>query len=110
MRGGTGSLNQLGCPVVEIEVSGGVPGVRKRLSALLDTGFSGFLSIPILEAFPLGLMLRGTINAALADGSQQAKLICRGSVHFGGEIQDGVIIVEPSSDQALIGMEFLKRF
>jgi len=31
-------------------------------------------------------------------------------IHFGEAMQGGVIVVEPVSDQALVGMDFLKKF
>jgi predicted aspartyl protease len=98
-----------GRPTVDIEVSNPL-GWKKRISALMDTGFDGFLSLPISEAFPIGLMLRGTVSVTLADGSKQLNLYCLGTLHFDGDHHDGVMIVEWSSDTALVGMEFLRSF
>lgn len=98
-----------GRPTVEIEVANPL-GSRKRVAALIDTGFDGFLSLPIAKAFPIGLMLRGTVSITLADGSRRMNLYCFGTLHFDGDSHDGVMILEWSSDNALIGMEFLRRF
>ena len=110
MAQGTGKINQRGCPTVDVEVSGAVPTIKRPINALIDTGFSGFLLLPILEAFPVGLVLHGTTNVTLADGSSHSKLTCLGFVEFGGEKEGGVIIIEEKSTEALLGMEFLKKF
>ena len=104
-----GSFDSAGCPTVEIEVSNPL-GWKKKLTALVDTGFSGFLSIPILEAFPIGLLLHCTTSVVLADGQTQSKLTCLGMAHIAGEARIGSIIIEPQGDQVLLGMEFLREF
>lgn len=73
-----------GRPIVEIEVSNPL-GWKRTVKALIDTGFDGFLSLPILEAFPIGLLLRGTMPVTLADGSTQQTLYCLGGIHFEGD-------------------------
>src|SRR5208337_177788 len=105
----TGSFNNSGSPVIEIAVSGPVTNPT-NLTAMVDTGFSGFLLLPILEAFPVGLILKGTIPITLADGSTQTKLTCLGEVHFDGESQVGLIIIEWQSTDILVGMDFLRKF
>lgn len=105
----TGSFNNLGSPIVEIGVSGPLTKAN-QFTALADTGFSGFLLLPILEAFPVGLILRGTTTITLADGSNQGKLVCLGQVHFDGQDQVGVIVIEWQSTDVLVGMDFLKKF
>jgi len=105
----TGSFNSSGSPVIEIAVSG--PLTQPTIfTAMMDTGFSGFLLLPILEAFPVGLILRGTIPITLADGSTQTKLTCLGGLHFEGESQVGLIIIEWQSTEILVGMDFLRKF
>ncbi len=98
-----------GRPTVDIEVSNPL-GWKKPVTALIDTGFDGFLSLPISQAFPIGLMLRGTVSVTLADGSTQDKLYCLGTLHFDGDVADGIMIIEWSSGTALVGMEFLRTF
>lgn len=104
----TGSFSN-GCPIVQIAVSGPVTNPTK-FNAIVDTGFSGFLLLPILQAFPVGLILRGTIPITLADGSTQTKLTCLGELHFDGESEVGLIIIEYQSTDVLVGMDFLSKF
>jgi clan AA aspartic protease len=105
----TGSFDDNGSPTVEIEVSGPVHDPRK-ITAMVDTGFSGFLLLPILEAFPVGLILSGTTSVELADGSKQNKLTCLGQIHFGGMKKIGLIIIEWENTDILVGMDFLNKF
>jgi len=98
-----------GCPVVQIEVSGPF-GKPQPFTAMVDTGFSGFLSIPILKAFPLGLILQGTMGITLADGTTSARLTARGMVHFDGKQEVGLILLEWQNTDALVGMDFLEKF
>lgn len=105
----TGYLDANGDPYITVEVSNPL-NWKVSLNCLIDTGFTGFLSIPILQAFPIGLLLITTIPVTLADGRTDAKLGCLGRIHLGGESQVGLIIIEPSSTQPLLGMEFLRKF
>lgn len=104
-----GSFNNSGSPVIEISVSGPVTNPT-QFTAMVDTGFTGFLMLPLLQAFPVGLILNGTMPITLADGSTQTKLTCLGELHFDGESQVGLIIIEPNSTDILVGMDFLRKF
>lgn len=112
MRGGkvaTGYFNANQDPCIDIEVSNPLDW-KQKLCCLIDTGFTGFLSIPMFTAFPIGLLLSGTMRLTLADGSTQFRLTCLGKANLDGEAQVGVIIIEPSSDQVLLGMDFPRKF
>ena len=104
-----GSFNSSGSPVIQISVSGPLTSPTS-FTAMIDTGFTGFLMLPILQAFPVGLILNGTMPITLADGSTQTKLTCLGQLHFDNESQVGLIIIEPNSTDILLGMDFLKKF
>jgi predicted aspartyl protease len=97
-----------GRPTLEIEVSNPL-GWKRTVKALIDTGFDGFLSLPILEAFPIGLLLRGTMPVTLADGSTKQTLYCLGGIHFEGDYEVGVVLIE-TEGTPLIGMSFLRQF
>ena len=98
-----------GCPIIEIEISGPFSKPQK-FTAMVDTGFSGFVSLPILKAFPLGLVLKGTLNITLADGSSHARLTCIGMVQFDGKKEVGLVLIEWQNTEILVGMEFLSIF
>jgi predicted aspartyl protease len=97
-----------GRPTIDIEVSNPI-GWKASVTALIDTGFDGFLSLPILEAFPIGLLLRGMMPVTLADGSTQDNLFCLGRIEFDGEKRDGTILTDWQGS-ALFGMDFLRTF
>lgn len=105
----TGSFGKSGSPVLKVTVAGPLnPG--QEFEAVLDTGFTGFLSMPLLQALPLGLVLYGTTTIVLADGSQGYRLTAKGQVTVGGESRIGVVILEPNSNEPLLGMAFLRQF
>ena len=66
--------------------------------------------MPIVQAFPLGLVLTGTTTTKLADGSQSFKLTALGKVVLGDKTEIGLILLNTGSSDILIGMEFLKIF
>ena len=70
-----GFLHESGSPAIDLEISGPFPDVRQGFTAIIDTGFTGFVSMPLASAFPLGLSLFGTSSVVLADGNSQTKLL-----------------------------------
>ena len=98
-----------GSPAIRIRVSGPVTD-GLEFEAVIDTGFTGFLSIPIVKAFPLGLPLFGTTAITFADGSSQTRLTGAATITFGSESNVGTAILEWSSNDILIGMALLRLF
>ena len=98
-----------GSPAIKIRISGPV-GDGQEFEAVIDTGFTGFLSIPLVKAFPLGLPLYGTTAITFADGSSQVRLTGGAWISLGGESDIGIAILEWESTDILIGMEFLRLF
>ena len=46
-----GYLDKNGHPTVKIKVHGIVSGAQQEFEAMIDTGFTGFLLMPIVSAF-----------------------------------------------------------
>jgi predicted aspartyl protease len=105
-----GYLDNTGSPRLKLSIAGAFPASNQDFEALIDTGFSGFVAMPLISAFPLGLILFGTTTVTLADGSNSPRLTAIGTASIGSESQDGVIILEPNSNDVLIGMDFIKKF
>lgn len=105
----TGFFNNSGSPALKIRISGPF-GKGVEFDATLDTGFTGFISMPLIRALPLGLVLYGTTSVELADGSKSTKLTAKGMATIEGEKKVGVVILEPSSNELLLGMAFLRLF
>lgn len=66
--------------------------------------------MPIVKAFPLGLILAGTTSVTLADGQSAFNLTATGMVKVGEASEIGVIILQGSSADILLGMDFLTKF
>src|SRR4051812_21340427 len=103
-----GSLDEFGHPVVQITVHGIHPDMKQEFEAMIDTGFTGFLLMPMLSAFPLGLTLLGTSDYTLADNSTSARLLASGTVTVEGEEVTGVIVLETNECGLLLGIDFLR--
>jgi len=114
-----GYIDSDGHPKVRIRVNGTNPDASASLEAMIDTGFTGFLMLPISVALPLGLVLMGTGDYTLADGSGISNYLAKGTVTIGeslgvvdvrkqhaSEAVEGIIIL--CGESALVGMEFLR--
>ena len=77
---------------------------------IIDTGFTGFIQIPIQHAFSLRLPLEGTTTVTLADGSSLAVLTALGRATLLERAEIGVVMLSVSSNEILLGMDFLRRF
>jgi len=75
----------------------------------VDTGFSGFIVLPILLALPIGLTLTGTVSSNLADGSEALQYTAEVKVDFGTESHVDMAIL-PYEGEVLVGMRFLDFF
>jgi predicted aspartyl protease len=99
-----------GHPYIEIAVSfDGKAGSGEKFSALIDTGYSGFVSLPIIAAAKLGLQPHTTAQYEMANGKlcdpiplARAYACCDGDAFVAGV----VAISEAAS--ALVGVEFLR--
>jgi predicted aspartyl protease len=84
----------------------------QEFDALIDTGFTGFLMLPLTSAIPLGLTLCGTSRYTLADGTvSSSNLIALGTVEFEGQKVLGPISLEGNTacKDCLLGMEYIKQ-
>jgi predicted aspartyl protease len=105
-----GSFDESGSPSIELDVFGWNEGVTRRVTAVVDTGFTGFLMLPLFLAFPVGLILHATVDITLADGSTHSKLNCWGGIQFNGQHRSEVILVEGQGTEVLVGLQFLSAF
>jgi predicted aspartyl protease len=94
-------------PEIVIDVKG-TSEKQKRLTALVDSGFNGYLTLPYLEAFPLGLVLIGIQSNTLADGSSSSHFVCIGQVCVDGKCINTTIDIQPANI-ILLGTKLLKE-
>ena len=93
----TGYFDKIGNPCLKFHLAGvhhDIPGLE--FEAVIDTGFTGFLVLPMVQAFPLGLPLHGTTSATLAKLKVARK--AGQPVSFTPEYADG--------DQKTISLEY----
>jgi predicted aspartyl protease len=103
----SGRFGQDGSPLLRIVVSiAGSPSVE--LDAVIDTGFNGFLCLPLSQVTIYRSQITGVIKAMLADGSQAFILEVKSQVQVDGESFAGTAVIERDGKDALIGMEFLR--
>lgn len=94
----------------KISVYGHSPQWSVPVEAMLDTGFTGFLSLPLTSCLRAGLILISTADYTLADGSTSSTLLCLGTITLeDGRKVTGAISVSFKSRDALLGMEFLNK-
>lgn len=102
-----GIFNANDQPYLEIEVKG-ASGISKKIFAIIDSGFNGYLQLPYIEAFPLGLILAGIQSGLVADGSQSSYFVCKGQVCVDGKCIDTTIDIKPAN-MVLLGTKLLKE-
>lgn len=76
----TGYFDANGHPTLTIRVAGTHPTTCLDIDALIDTGLTGFLMLPLLSALPPGLALYGTADYTLADGSSVTNFVAEGTI------------------------------
>ena len=81
-----------------------------EFTGILDTGFTGFIHLPIQHALSLRLPLEGTQNVSLADGSSQVLLTALARATIAQRTEEGVALLSFTSEDILLGMDFLRRF
>ena len=107
----TGHFDEQGNACLKFHIRGTVhepPGIQ--LSGIIDTGFTGFIQLPVEHAFSLKLPLEGTAQSTLADDSTATCYTALGTVTYDADTHIGVVMLEPYSTDILIGMAFLRQF
>ncbi|MBI3048058.1 MAG: hypothetical protein HYY76_07070 [Acidobacteria bacterium] len=111
MASGVGHFDNLGNPSLKFHLCGVAhkePGLE--FEGIIDTGFTGFIQLPLQHAFSLKLPLEGTASYTLADGNQTACLIALAKTTFAGKTVVGAVTLAPGSQDILVGMGFLRQF
>jgi clan AA aspartic protease len=83
-----------------------VSGTYVTLDAVVDTGFSDYLTLPPDLIGALGLPFREVAEFSLADGTAIQLSLFRARVQWGGGFRD--VLVAESDGGALVGMALLK--
>ncbi len=83
----------------------GPGGAETDVDAVVDTGFTGGLTLPTVVATPLGLVRQSTGGAFLADGSSRSFDVLAAEVEWGGAWRP--ILVSAIGTEVLLGMRLL---
>lgn len=81
---------------------------RQLVEALIDTGFTGFLSLPLSMIEALGLPWIFSDSVTLGDGSEVIFQMYRATVIWNGQLK--VVDVAASESEPLLGMSLLYGF
>jgi clan AA aspartic protease len=80
----------------------------KMVEALIDTGFTGFLSLPLAMIESLGLVWIFSDSVTLGDGSEVIFQMYRATIIWDGAFK--VVDVAASESEPLLGMGLLYGF
>lgn len=94
--------------VIRLTVRGPDAGPGRRLRAVIDTGFDGWLSLPPTLVSSLGLPWRRRSRALLADGSDSIFDIYEGTVVW--DRRRRRIPVDEADSTPLVGMALLEGY
>jgi predicted aspartyl protease len=110
----TGYYNTRRNPCIRLHLEGAFNRSTAQLGdqseALIDTGFDGFISMPMKEAFCLAVPLNGWVFSKLADGSTHKKTAAWVRAILTAKEAWGEAILEPDSNEILVGLEFMRTF
>jgi clan AA aspartic protease len=81
-------------------------GLEQEIGAVIDTGYTGALTLPPALISSLGLRWRSIERAILADGSSCVFQVFEGQVLWDGKVRR--ILVDEASTDPLIGMKLLR--
>jgi len=101
-----GKISDNGSPLIEIRVIGSRANIT--VEGILDTGFDGYLCLPVTTAVSFGLELIKLENAELADGTiLEDEPVFSGRMEWGREIIDVDVVLTKSAD-TLLGTDLLR--
>jgi clan AA aspartic protease len=102
-----GFVNQNCEAIIRIAI-GNASDPKQMITAVIDTGFTGFLSLPLFTIESLNLPWRFRDIATLGDGSEVVFEMYAASVIWDGQIQ--IVDVAASEADPLVGMSLLYGF
>lgn len=101
----TGHVNKNLEAVLALSIFG-ADGVASEITAVMDTGYSGFLALPAALLILLGCKLSGSAQLTLADGSEINSDVYEATILWEGHpLKLQVDVLEAES---LVGMALLK--
>jgi clan AA aspartic protease len=102
-----GNVNRKYEAVTRLRLRGSTE-VHVEVDAVVDTGFSNWLTLPVSIVNQLGLVTYSQSSFTLADHSEILVDIYSVDVEWDGEFQN--VIVSALGEECLIGMQFLEGY
>ena len=100
-----GVVNERRAAVVRLRLRGPA-GVDTEVVAIVDSGFTADLTLPVTTVAALGLVRRSSGTAVLGDGSASRFDICSAEVEWGGTWR--TLLVSVLGNETLMGMRLLE--
>jgi clan AA aspartic protease len=100
----TGVVTAAGTAVIPLTVQS-TTGHEEPLDAIVDTGFNGFLTLPLPQIAKLGFPYEGNIEVVLGDGRGVNVDVFLDTVVWEGQIREGTVVAADGSP--LVGMALL---
>ena len=100
-----GVVNNRRAAVVRLRVRG-PGGVEADVDAVVDSGFTSYLTLPASTVATLGLVRESDGRAVLGDGSARQFAICAAEVEWGDTWRG--VLVSALGNESLIGMRLLE--
>jgi clan AA aspartic protease len=95
-----GKISDVGSPIIKTKIIGSR--ARIVVDGIMDTGFDGYLCLPITTAVSLGLELIDLRRAELADGTiLEDEPVFIGKMVWDGDIIDVDVVLTKSADTLL---------
>ena len=91
-------------PVITLAMHG-PSGPSREVETVIDTGFTGYLTVTAALATELGLALEGTSRATLADGSEVTFDVYDVAVVWDGQTR--YVLADAADTTPLVGMRLL---
>jgi predicted aspartyl protease len=107
MSNWNGGFDRRGSPTLKIGVSV-APSALTECEALIDTGFTGFLLLPISKLDSFDNLSEDFQLLTLADGTKLIRLRTPATIVVEGENISGIAVIEPDGNEVIIGMKFLR--
>jgi clan AA aspartic protease len=102
-----GSVNSDLEEIVRLTIRG-TGGQRKRISAVIDPGFNGAITLPLEAILELGLPWVDTTTVSLGDGRTTECDLYAGTIIWNR--RSVVVFVEEANTTPLVGMELLQGY
>jgi predicted aspartyl protease len=94
-----GAFDSEGSPIIKIKIAGDLG--QKECTAVIDTGCTGFVALPIGEMMPLGLKINGAVSVQLGNGAIIDNWVAEGLVTLSSQAEVGTIILDENSTTSL---------